>query len=71
MSTPKDQKILIIGTGTFGASTAYHLAQRGYTDITCIDKWPYPSLDSAGYDIVGTPHCLISNFTDTGPLPAE
>ncbi|THY34892.1 putative sarcosine oxidase [Aureobasidium pullulans] len=47
----KDQKILIIGTGTFGASTAYHLAKRGYTNITCIDKWPYPSLDSAGYDI--------------------
>ncbi|KAH0035765.1 putative sarcosine oxidase, partial [Aureobasidium melanogenum] len=51
MSTQKDQKILIIGTGTFGASTAYHLAKRGYTNITCIDKWPYPSLDSAGYDI--------------------
>ncbi|TIA30876.1 putative sarcosine oxidase, partial [Aureobasidium pullulans] len=49
--TQKDQKILIIGTGTFGASTAYHLAKRGYTNITCIDKWPYPSLDSAGYDI--------------------
>jgi sarcosine oxidase/L-pipecolate oxidase len=56
MSTQKDQKILIIGTGTFGASTAYHLAKRGYTNITCIDKWPYPSLDSAGYDIV----CTIS-----------
>jgi sarcosine oxidase/L-pipecolate oxidase len=54
MSIQKDQKILIIGTGTFGASTAYHLAKRGYTDITCIDKWPYPSLDSAGYDIVRT-----------------
>jgi len=52
MSTQEDQKILIIGTGTFGASTAYHLAKRGYTNITCIDKWPYPSLDSAGYDIV-------------------
>lgn len=50
--TQQDQKILIIGTGTFGASTAYHLAKRGYTNITCIDKWPYPSLDSAGYDIV-------------------
>ncbi|THW28926.1 putative sarcosine oxidase [Aureobasidium pullulans] len=49
--TQKDQKILIIGTGTFGASTAYHLAKKGYTNITCIDKWPYPSLDSAGYDI--------------------
>lgn len=59
MTTQKDQKILIIGTGTFGASTAYHLAKRGYTNITCIDKWPYPSLDSAGYDIV---RIILSTF---------
>ncbi|RDW59915.1 FAD dependent oxidoreductase-3 [Coleophoma cylindrospora] len=38
-------------SGTFGISTAYHLAKRGYTNITCIDKHPYPSLDSAGYDL--------------------
>ncbi|OJD33973.1 fad dependent oxidoreductase [Diplodia corticola] len=43
--------ILIIGSGTFGASTAYHLAKRGYTDITCIDKNPFPSVDSAAYDL--------------------
>ncbi|XMA14716.1 hypothetical protein WAI453_007507 [Rhynchosporium graminicola] len=54
-----DSSILIIGReafplhifGTFGISTAYHLAIRGYTNITCIDKHPYPSLDSAGYDL--------------------
>lgn len=25
-------------SGTFGISTAYHLAKRGYQDVTCIDK---------------------------------
>ncbi|KAI9736313.1 MAG: hypothetical protein M1834_001199 [Cirrosporium novae-zelandiae] len=43
--------ILIIGSGTFGLSTAYHLAKRGYTNITAIDKHPCPSLDSAGNDL--------------------
>ncbi|KAL3421907.1 fructosyl amine:oxygen oxidoreductase [Phlyctema vagabunda] len=46
-----DETILVIGSGTFGISTAYHLASRGYTNITCIDKHPYPSPDSAGYDL--------------------
>ncbi|KAG9496360.1 hypothetical protein J7337_012947 [Fusarium musae] len=47
----KDSSILIIGAGTFGISTAYHLAKRGYTNITCIDRHPWPSLDSAGHDL--------------------
>ncbi|GKU21754.1 unnamed protein product [Fusarium langsethiae] len=54
ISTPllnKDSSILIIGAGTFGISTAYHLCKRGYTDVTCIDRHPWPSLDSAGHDL--------------------
>ncbi|OBT68206.1 hypothetical protein VE03_02381 [Pseudogymnoascus sp. 23342-1-I1] len=47
----RDTSILVIGSGTWGISTAYHLAKRGYSRITCIDKHPYPSLDSAGYDL--------------------
>ncbi|KAK2474540.1 hypothetical protein H9L39_14500 [Fusarium oxysporum f. sp. albedinis] len=47
----KDSSILIIGAGTFGISTAYHLAKRGYTNIVCIDRHPWPSLDSAGHDL--------------------
>ncbi|KAG4258947.1 hypothetical protein FPRO03_13413 [Fusarium proliferatum] len=50
-SLNKDSSILIIGAGTFGISTAYHLAKRGYTNITCIDRHPWPSLDSAGHDL--------------------
>ncbi|KAF4851672.1 L-saccharopine oxidase [Colletotrichum siamense] len=47
----KDSSIVIIGAGTFGISTAYHLAKRGYTSIRCIDRHPVPSLDSAAYDL--------------------
>ncbi|KAF6806645.1 fructosyl amine:oxygen oxidoreductase [Colletotrichum sojae] len=47
----KTSSIVIIGAGTFGISTAYHLAKRGYTNITCIDRHPVPSLDSAAYDL--------------------
>ncbi|KAI8221017.1 L-saccharopine oxidase [Colletotrichum sp. SAR 10_86] len=47
----KDSSIVIIGAGTFGISTAYHLAKRGYTNIRCIDRHPVPSLDSAAYDL--------------------
>ncbi|KAH6890280.1 FAD dependent oxidoreductase [Thelonectria olida] len=51
VSLRKDSSILIIGAGTFGISTAYHLVQRGYSDITCIDRHPWPSVDSAGHDL--------------------
>ncbi|KAF7560317.1 hypothetical protein G7046_g3838 [Stylonectria norvegica] len=47
----KTSSIVIIGAGTFGISTAYHLAQRGYTNVTCIDRQPVPSVDSAGCDL--------------------
>ncbi|EFQ34834.1 FAD dependent oxidoreductase [Colletotrichum graminicola M1.001] len=50
-SLSKALSIVIIGAGTFGISTAYHLAKRGYTNIKCLDRHPLPSLDSAGYDL--------------------
>ncbi|BFZ59813.1 hypothetical protein YB2330_000834 [Saitoella coloradoensis] len=43
--------ILIIGAGTFGLSTALHLARRKYTSITVLDPHPPPSPLSAGNDI--------------------
>ncbi|KAJ9143399.1 FAD dependent oxidoreductase [Pleurostoma richardsiae] len=45
-------RILILGGGTFGLSTAYHLAQAGYTNITILEKSAsVPPSDSAGNDI--------------------
>jgi sarcosine oxidase / L-pipecolate oxidase len=44
-------RILIIGGGTWGCSTALHLARRGYTSITVLDPYPVPSPISAGNDV--------------------
>ncbi|KAH8171926.1 FAD dependent oxidoreductase domain-containing protein [Sarocladium implicatum] len=45
-------RIVIVGGGTFGLSTAYHLAKSGYRDITVVDKSEYlPSSESAGSDL--------------------
>lgn len=37
----KDAPILIVGAGVFGLSTALHLGNRGYKNVTVIDKQPY------------------------------
>ncbi|SPO01041.1 related to fructosyl amino acid oxidase [Cephalotrichum gorgonifer] len=46
------KRVLIVGGGTFGLSTAYHLAKSGYTNVTVLDKGAYlPSDASAGNDL--------------------
>jgi sarcosine oxidase/L-pipecolate oxidase len=47
----KDSPIAIVGGGTWGCSTALHLARRGYTCVTVFDPFPIPSAISAGNDI--------------------
>ncbi|XXG94044.1 hypothetical protein Hte_000295 [Hypoxylon texense] len=48
----KHTSILILGAGTFGLSTAYHLAKAGYTNITVLEKSPtFPPELSAGNDL--------------------
>lgn len=44
-------KILIVGAGAFGTSTAYHLAQRGYRSIRVLDRYAPPSCEAASTDI--------------------
>ncbi|OOG01132.1 hypothetical protein ASPCADRAFT_202997 [Aspergillus carbonarius ITEM 5010] len=44
-------KILIVGAGCFGTSTAYHLAQRGFTSVRVLDRYPAPSCEAASTDI--------------------
>jgi sarcosine oxidase/L-pipecolate oxidase len=63
---PKHAPVLIIGTGTFGLSTALHLARRGFTRVTCLDRFPYPSPGSAGFDI----NKIVSMRNDT-PVTAR
>jgi sarcosine oxidase / L-pipecolate oxidase len=40
-SIDKAAAINIVGAGVFGLSTAIHLAQRGYKNVTIFDKSPY------------------------------
>lgn len=52
MSVNTNQRILIVGGGTFGLSTAYHLAKSGYKNITVLEKdVVIPSDVSAGNDL--------------------
>lgn len=50
MSIAKSSPLLIIGAGTWGTSTALHLARRGYNNVTVLDVYPVPSPISAGND---------------------
>ncbi|KAL4896847.1 FAD dependent oxidoreductase [Aspergillus ambiguus] len=48
----KDTPIAIVGAGAFGLSTAWHLLQSGYTNITVFDKdTEVPSRFSAANDL--------------------
>ncbi|EFI28135.1 hypothetical protein CC1G_14162 [Coprinopsis cinerea okayama7 len=45
-------KIVILGCGCFGASAAFHLMQRGYANVTVLDKSAtLPAPDAASNDI--------------------
>lgn len=50
--TTPSSKIVIVGSGCFGISTALHLLRRGYTDVTILDRSPVlPAPDAASTDI--------------------
>ncbi|KAG6813524.1 hypothetical protein H0H92_010229 [Tricholoma furcatifolium] len=47
-----ETKVVIVGAGCFGVSTAYHLLKRGFTDVTILDRSPsLPAPDAASNDI--------------------
>lgn len=49
---PATSKILIIGAGVFGLSTAYHLQENGFKNIVVLDKAvELPARDAASTDI--------------------
>lgn len=43
--------ILIIGAGVFGLSTARELTERGYSNVTVLDRYPPPVPDGSSVDI--------------------
>ncbi|KAF2156376.1 FAD dependent oxidoreductase [Myriangium duriaei CBS 260.36] len=52
MAKPSRQEpVLIVGAGVFGLSTAHALIQRGYSNITIIDRHAPPVIDGSSNDI--------------------
>jgi len=48
----KDETILVVGSGCFGISTAYHLLTRGFKNVTVVDRSDIlPAPDAASTDI--------------------
>ncbi|KIW27765.1 uncharacterized protein PV07_07473 [Cladophialophora immunda] len=45
----KTDRIVIVGAGVFGLSSALHLAERGYTRVTVFDAQPY---ETTKYDYI-------------------
>jgi sarcosine oxidase subunit beta len=48
MTLPTQTQIVIIGGGVMGASTAYHLALRGCTDVVLLEKQSFFGLGATG-----------------------
>jgi len=45
---PKTADVVIIGGGVMGASAAYHLAQRGCSDVVLLEKGPFLGMEATG-----------------------
>ena len=48
MPLPPTAQIVIIGGGVMGASTAYHLAHRGCTDVVLLEQQPFFGMGATG-----------------------
>jgi len=56
ISLSASDKIVIVGAGCFGISTACHLLKRGYTDVTVLDRSAsLPAPDAASSDFNRSP----------------
>jgi sarcosine oxidase/L-pipecolate oxidase len=64
MTNPTPKSIIIVGSGVFGLSTAYALSQRSLytnTQITVLDRSPFPSPDGSSID---TSRIVRTDYSD-------
>ena len=63
MAISESDKVLIVGAGCFGISTAYHLLKRGFKDVTILDRSDvHPAPDAASTDLNKSTPIIISVF---------
>ena len=48
MTLPKTAEVIVIGGGVMGASTAYHLASRGQSNVILLEKEDFFGLGATG-----------------------
>lgn len=61
MEANKDKRLLIVGAGVFGLSTALELKLRGYKDVVVADRYLPPVKDGSSVDIS---RIVRSEYTD-------
>ena len=68
----KSERIVIVGAGIFGLSTAYHLLNRGYTNVTILDRAEtLPAEDAASSDLNkgGSSYLHSTYYFPSPPFP--
>ncbi|MBI4258948.1 MAG: FAD-binding oxidoreductase, partial [Actinobacteria bacterium] len=59
---PRSAGVVVIGGGVMGASTAYHLARRGVTDVVLVEREPFLGQMSTGQCAGGVRHQFSSEI---------
>ncbi|KFY08421.1 hypothetical protein V492_06245 [Pseudogymnoascus sp. VKM F-4246] len=57
----KEASVIIVGAGVFGLTLAHELCQRGYTQVTVLDRHPPRVPDGSSVDIS---HIIRSDYAD-------
>ena len=62
MVISRNEPVVVVGAGCFGISTAYHLLQRGFTDVTVLDRSErLPAPDAASTDLNKSERAYLSS----------